>query len=162
MCMVRNKRSLHVKKGENLLKSRLIEVFDCKRGGTGFGGRILCNICRTNFHHIRPKAFLRKSNDGPHSFLQRNNSDIPKIHWRLLKMFFSRTNEPISTKFHGRTWFKFWRTISVFNCILFLDQRATVMMALIKHVYCLLLFFRWATGLFFSHKKSLQFIDSSY
>ena len=39
------------------------------------------------------------SNEGPNPFLWGDNSEIAKIHWRNLNMFFSRTVWPISTKF---------------------------------------------------------------
>ena len=38
------------------------------------------------------------SNEGPHSSPRGDNNEIAKIHWRNSKIFFFRTNEPISTK----------------------------------------------------------------
>ena len=38
------------------------------------------------------------SNEGPRPFPRGDNYEIVKIHWRNLKIFFSRTTEPISTK----------------------------------------------------------------
>ena len=38
------------------------------------------------------------SNEGPHPSPRGDNNEIAKIHWRNSKIFFSRTNEPISTK----------------------------------------------------------------
>ena len=38
------------------------------------------------------------SNERPCPFLKGNNYEIAKIHWRNLKIFFSRTTKPISTK----------------------------------------------------------------
>ena len=38
------------------------------------------------------------SNEGPCPFSRGDNYEIVKIHWRNLKIFFSRTTEPISTK----------------------------------------------------------------
>ena len=39
------------------------------------------------------------SNEGPRSFPRGNNYEVVKIHWQNLKIFFSRTTEPISNKF---------------------------------------------------------------
>ena len=38
------------------------------------------------------------SNEGPHPFPRGDNYNTAKIHWQNLKIFFSRTTEPISTK----------------------------------------------------------------
>ena len=38
------------------------------------------------------------SNEGPRPFPRGDNCEIVKIHWQNLKMFFSRTTGPISTK----------------------------------------------------------------
>ena len=38
------------------------------------------------------------SNEGPHPFPRGDNCEIVKIHWQYLKIFFSRTTEPFSTK----------------------------------------------------------------
>ena len=38
------------------------------------------------------------SNEGPRPFARGDNNEIVKIHWWNLKIFFSRTTGPISTK----------------------------------------------------------------
>ena len=38
------------------------------------------------------------SNEGPGPFPREDNSKFAKIHWQILKIFFSRTDGPISTK----------------------------------------------------------------
>ena len=44
------------------------------------------------------KAIQIPSNEGPRSFQRGDNYESAKIHWQIFKMFFSRTNGPVSTK----------------------------------------------------------------
>ena len=58
---------------------------------------------RANFNQTWHKASLGEGNsslfkEGPRPFPRGDNYEIVKIHWRNLKIFFSRTTEPISTK----------------------------------------------------------------
>ena len=49
--------------------------------------------------HPWVKGISSCSNDGPHPLPRGDNYEIAKIHWRNLKIFFSRTTGLISTKF---------------------------------------------------------------
>ena len=45
--------------------------------------------------------------EGPHPFPRGDNYEIAKIHWQNLKIFFSRTTEPISTNLCAKhSWMK--------------------------------------------------------
>ena len=48
--------------------------------------------------HPLVKRYQVWSNEGPCPFPRGDNNEIAKIHWRNLKVNFSRTTEPISTK----------------------------------------------------------------
>ena len=80
--MVRKKRSRNVMKGENLLNRSLSRCLTKKEGGGDYyrlGGKDTVQHLQSQFQP-QSKAFLRKSNDGLHFFLQGNISDLPKIH----------------------------------------------------------------------------------
>ena len=58
---------------------------------------------KANFNQTWHKASLNEGdsslfNEGPHPFPRRDNYEIAKIHWQNIKILFSRTTEPISTK----------------------------------------------------------------
>ena len=48
--------------------------------------------------HSWVKGIQVWSNEGPRPFPRGDNCEIVKIHWQYLKIFFSRTTEPFSTK----------------------------------------------------------------
>ena len=48
--------------------------------------------------HLWEKGIQVYTNKGPFPFPKRDYCKIVKIHWQLLKIFFLRTAEPISTK----------------------------------------------------------------
>ena len=54
---------------------------------------------KLNTKHPWVKGIQVCSNEGPHLFPRGHNYEIVKIHWRNLKIFFSRTTGPISTQF---------------------------------------------------------------
>ena len=51
-----------------------------------------------NFHEVRMKMIQVCSNEGLRLLPRGDNYEIAKIHWRNLKIFFSRTTVQISTK----------------------------------------------------------------
>ena len=56
------------------------------------------NLTKLGTKHPWGKGIQVCSNEGPCSFSRGDNYKMVKIHWRNLKIFFSRTTEPISTK----------------------------------------------------------------
>ena len=53
---------------------------------------------KLNTKHFWMKGIQVSSNEGPRPFPRGGNYEIVKIHCQHLKIFFSRTAEPISTK----------------------------------------------------------------
>ena len=49
-------------------------------------------------NHLWGKGIQVCTNEGPCPFPREDNYHIAKIHWKILKIFFSRTTRPISTK----------------------------------------------------------------